>query len=795
MDYFIHALTIKLPISDMRFRKNIFTLLLSLACTAGIATFSQAQVKPESLSLIPQPVKLTTQKGGFLVQPTTKVYVDPKNDDLMRVGEFLAQHIEQATGNRPELIQRKPKKNGTNLIHLTLLSGKDTLGAEGYTLHVSQSRITLAAKQANGAFFGVQTMRQLLPTKKTTGSALIPALQIVDKPRYGWRGMHLDVTRHFYPVAFVKQYIDYLAMHKLNTFHWHLTDDQGWRIEIKKYPKLTEVGAWRDSTLIGHYWDLPQTYRKRRHGGYYTQEQIKEVVAYAQERFINVVPEIEMPGHALAALAAFPELSCTGGPHKVESKWGIFPDIFCAGNEQTFSFLEDVLTEVMELFPSKVIHIGGDEAPKTRWQKCPKCQKRIKDEKLKDEHELQSYFVQRIEKFVNKNGRTIIGWDEILEGGLAPNAYVMSWRGTKGGIAAAKEKHYVVMSPGAPLYFDHYQGERDLEPTAIHGFNPLSKVYAFEPTPRELSADEKKYILGAQANVWTEYIQTEEHIEYMVFPRISALSEVLWTPAKLKDWKSFQNRMQEQYKRYDAMGINYARSAFNVRQQLQIDTASNKATVTFETDAADVSIHYTLDGYEPNAKSQVYKGPFTLNKTATIKAVSVVDGKRVGKVSTRQFDAHKAFNKPFLHATTPHQSFGKASKLVDGLYGSTDQYDGNWVGFLGRDAEFLIDLQKVQHVKRLSTNFMQHIGYRIFLPTQVEYALSVDGKTYVTVDVIDDPNPLNAEGIMTHEVATTIPLTRARYVRIKVRNVGESPEQYPSTGQKTWLMIDEIVVE
>ncbi|MBX0332678.1 family 20 glycosylhydrolase [Pontibacter sp. HSC-14F20] len=779
----------------MTFRKNILTLLLSIFCTAGIATLSQAQVKPESLSLIPQPVKLTTQKGGFLVQPSTKVYVDPKNDDLLRVGEFLAQHIEGATGHKPEVIQKKPKKKETNLIYLTLKTDNDTLGAEGYTLDVKQGHITLAAKETHGIFLGIQTMRQLLPAQKTSESALIPALQIVDKPRYIWRGMHLDVTRHFFPVEFVKQYIDYLAMHKLNSFHWHLTDDQGWRIEIKKYPKLTEVGAWRDSTLIGHYWDLPQTYRKRRHGGYYTQEQIKEVVKYAQDRFINVVPEIEMPGHALAALAAYPELSCTGGPHKVESKWGIFPDIFCAGNEQTFTFLENVLTEVMELFPSKVIHVGGDEAPKTRWKVCPKCQKRIADEGLKDEHELQSYFVQRMEKFANKNGRIIIGWDEILEGGLAPNAYVMSWRGTKGGIAAAKEKHYVVMSPGTPLYFDYYQGERDLEPTTIHGYNPLSKVYAYDPTPSELSAEEKKYILGAQANMWTEYVSTEGHLEYMVFPRISALSEVLWTPAKLKDWKSFQNRMTEQYKRYDALGVNYARSAFNVIQQLQVDTASNRANVTFETDAADVTIHYTLDGSEPNTRSQVYKGPFSLNKTATIKAGSFVDGKLVGKVSTRTFEAHKALNKNITLTTPAHQNFASQSKLVDGLKGSTDQYDGHWVGFLDTDVEAIVDLGKEQPIKRMSTSFMQNIGYRIFLPVQVEYALSVDGIRYVTVDTIDDPNPLGAEGITTHEVAATIPLTRARFVKVKVRSVGVSPDKYPSVGQKTWLMLDEIVVE
>ncbi|WP_018479437.1 beta-N-acetylhexosaminidase [Pontibacter roseus] len=781
----------------MDFRKKILTLALTMACAAGIAGLTPvlAQVKPESLALIPQPVKLTTQQGSFPLQASTKIYVDPKNEDLLRVGQFLAQNIEQASGIKPEVLQQKPKKKATNLVHLTLEVANDTLGAEGYTLSVTPSRITLGAKEAHGAFLGMQTLKQLLPTQKTAAPVAIPALQIVDKPRYTWRGMHLDVTRHFFPVEFVKQYIDYLAMHKMNSFHWHLTDDQGWRIEIKKHPRLTEVGAYRDSTLIGHYWDLPQHYKKERHGGYYTQEQIKDVVKYAQDRFINVVPEIEMPGHALAALAAYPELSCTGGPHKVEAKWGIFPDIFCAGNEQTFAFLEDVLTEVMALFPSKVIHVGGDEAPKTRWKVCPKCQKRIADEKLKDEHELQSYFVQRMEKFVNKHGRIIIGWDEILEGGLAPNAYVMSWRGTKGGIAAAKQKHYVVMSPGIPLYFDYYQGERSLEPIAIHGYNSLQHVYNFEPTPAELAADEKKYILGIQANLWTEYIPTTEHIEYMVFPRISALSEVQWTPAKQKNWKGFQNRMQEQYKRYDALGINYSRSAFNVQQQLEIDSVRGAAKVMFKTDAANAKLHYTLDGTEPSTTSKEYTQPFTLNKTATIKAGSFVDGKLIGKVSTKTFEAHKGFSKSIDLVIPAHQNFAPKAKLVNGVKGSTDQYDGHWTGFLGTDMEAVIDLQKVQPIIRLSTNFMQNIGYRIFLPAQVEYSVSEDGKDYKTVDVITNANPLDAEGIMTHEVASTIPVTRARYVKVKAKNVGQSPAKYPSAGQKTWLMVDEIVVE
>ncbi|GAB3821660.1 family 20 glycosylhydrolase [Pontibacter rugosus] len=621
----------------------------------------------------------------------------------------------------------------------------------------------------------------------------LPAVSITDKPRYEWRGMHLDVVRHFFPVEFVKQYIDYLAMHKLNTFHWHLTDDQGWRIEIKKYPKLTEVGAWRDSTLIGHYWDLPQTYDNTRHGGFYTQEQIKEVVKYAQERYITVVPEIEMPGHAVAALAAYPELSCSGGPFKVEGKWGIFKDVFCAGNEQTFAFLEDVLTEVIALFPSKYIHVGGDESPKDRWKACAKCQQRMAQEGLKNEHELQSYFVQRMEKFVNSKGRQIIGWDEILEGGLAPNAAVMSWRGTKGGIAAAKQKHYVVMTPGTHLYFDHYQGDRELEPTAIHGYSPLSKVYAFEPTPAELSKEEQQYVLGAQANLWTEYIPTEEHVEYMVMPRMAALSEVLWTQENQKNWDDFKQRMQRQYQRYDALGVKYARSAYQVRQQIKSNIKSNTATVSFETDAAGADIFYTLDGSTPTAKSLKYTKPFVLNKAAEVKAGSFVDGKLVGQVTSKVYDASKALHKKISLTSAPSSSFAAPAILVNGLHGTTDQYDGQWLGLLEKDLEAVIDLQQVQPISKISSSYFQHIGYRVFLPTEVNYAVSEDGKKYKTVKVMRHTN--EEEGIMRKAVAAEFPETKTRYVKITARNVGVSPAQYPSAGQKAWLMVDEVTVE
>lgn len=450
------------------------------------------------------------------------------------------------------------KENGNDIkeIHLKLGRG---LKKGAYELDVTAHKISISAGHADGIFYGIQSILQLV---HHSGDGQISAMKIKDQPRFSWRGMHLDVSRHFFTVDELKKYLDYMAMYKMNSFHWHLTEDQGWRIEIKKHPKLTELGAWRDGTMIGAYSN--HQYDTIRYGGFYTQEEIKEVVAYAAQRHINVVPEIEMPGHSLAALTAYPEYSCTGGPFEVAQKWGVFDDVYCAGNDATFTFLQDILDEVLALFPSEYIHIGGDECPKTRWKECSKCQKRIADEGLKDEHELQSYFIQRIEKYVNSKGRKIIGWDEILEGGLAPNAAVMSWRGTEGGIAAAKAGHEAVMSPGSPCYFDHYQAEdKANEPHAIGGFNPLHKVYAYEPIPTALSKEESKFILGAQANVWTEYMKTFEHVEYMALPRMSALAEVLWTQPELKDYTDYLERLKQHSAILDKMGINYAKHFLN----------------------------------------------------------------------------------------------------------------------------------------------------------------------------------------------------------------------------------------
>lgn len=507
------------------------------------------------LKIVPKPVSVKTVNTFFALKENTVIRLQSEDDAVYDAAEYLQKALQEKTGLQLEVLPAGGRPDSR--IVLRQVNGDDEIGEEGYRLNVAENELVISGNSAAGIFYGVQTLRQIL-TRGDDNSWGAPGTEIVDAPRFSWRGMHLDVGRSFFPVSFVKKYIDLIAMHKMNTFHWHLTEDQGWRIEIKKYPLLTEVGAFRDESLIGHYRDKPRTYDGKRYGGFYTQEEVKEVVEYARKRFVNVVPEIEMPGHARAALAAYPELSCTGGPHSVAKLWGVHEDIFCAGNDKTFTLLEDVMTEVLALFPSKFIHVGGDEAPKKRWEACEKCQRRIQENGLKDTHELQSYFIKHFDKFLDERDRRLIGWDEILEGGLAAGATVMSWRGTEGGITAANAGHDVVMTPTTHVYFDYYQSEdQEKEPLAIGGFLPLEKVYGFDPVPENIAADKKHHILGAQGNVWTEYITTPEVVEYMAVPRMTALSEVVWTTVEGRDFADFRKRLDSFLMHLKDNGYNY----------------------------------------------------------------------------------------------------------------------------------------------------------------------------------------------------------------------------------------------
>jgi len=528
-------------------------ILISLFfCVYAFSTFSQNEY-----NIIPIPRKLEAQSGVFTVNEKTIIV---GNSNWQQVAELLNTQLNNVGGWRKKIVINSSKKVSNSIQFIQ----DESIVEEGYKLEVSPKQVIISSKTAKGAFYGVQSLLQLLPTEvfkdaKSEGIKwTIPCCKIEDAPRYSYRGLHLDVGRHFSPVSFIKKYIDLLALHKFNTFHWHLTEDQGWRIEIKKYPKLTEIGSKRKETLVGKYGS--EKYDGKEYGGFYTQEEVKEVVAYAQSKFITIVPEIEMPGHSQAALAAYPEFGCNQDKiYQVLTTWGVSKDVFCP-REETFTFLENVLSEVIDLFPGQYIHIGGDECPKDQWKTSRFCQGLMKKEGLKDEHELQSYFIRRIDKFITAKGRKMIGWDEILEGGLSPNATVMSWRGEEGGIAAAKENHDVIMTPGTYLYLDHYQADPKTEPLAIGGFLPIEKVYSYEPSPKELTEEQTKKIIGIQGNVWTEYMPTTSSIEYMAYPRACAVAEVAWSDKSLKNYDNFKNRLKKHVERLGNMNVNYAKS-------------------------------------------------------------------------------------------------------------------------------------------------------------------------------------------------------------------------------------------
>ena len=733
------------------------------------------------INVIPKPVKTTAINNNFSLNPKTIIVANNTNSFEV---QFLKESIKQQTGL--ELITKNSHKIGSR-IHLILEPDSQFPNKEAYQLNILGDRAVIYASSNQGLFYGIQTLLQLIPFTTNATEIKLDNLMMDDIPKFQWRGMHLDVSRHFFSKEFIKKYIDYLAMYKMNTFHWHLTDDQGWRIEIKKYPKLTEVGSWRNGSMIGHYTD--QTFDDIRYGGFYTQEEIKEIVAYAKERHITIVPEIEMPGHALAALASYPEFSCTGGPFEVGKTWGVLEDVFCPKDE-TFTFLENILAEVITLFPSEYIHIGGDECPKVRWKSCPHCQKRIKDEKLKDEHELQSYFIQRIEKFVNSKGRKIIGWDEILEGGLAPNAAVMSWRGTEGGIAAAKQKHFVVMSPGSHCYFDHYQGEPKNEPIAFGGYTNVEKVYSFNPIPKELSEEESKYILGAQANVWTEYINTPEHIEYMVFPRIAALAEVLWGTSNPNEYKVFETRLIQHFERYEKKGINYSKAIFEVTSKVQ--PAENG--VAFELKSVNPSgIKYTTNGSEPNANSISYEKPILVTKNQTIKAAYFENGKAKSATIEQPFFITKSTGKKIELEHQPHENYGIGGSftLVDGMKGNPSKFGRDWLGFWGKDLNATIDLEKLETISKISINTLLSEGSWIYYPKEIQFLVSNDGINYQSIQIISQKEIETKKG----KVVIEFPKLKAKFIKIVAINNGIIVDGKPGAGSNSWLFVDEISVE
>ena len=757
---------------------------------------STAMGQTADFNIIPQPQQVVADASApFVLNTNTVIYVQTNSQDMKRNATMLASYIQQATGIRPtigKLVKGSPA--------IILSIDKTISNAEGYRLNSDAKQIRIAGASAAGVFYGIQTLRKSLPLCNGKATQVsIPAVHITDAPRFAYRGTHLDVSRHFVTADSIRQFIDMLALHNINRFHWHLTDDQGWRIEIKKYPLLTKIGAKREQTVIGHntgkYDGIP-------YDGFYTQQQIRDIVKYAADRYITIVPEIDLPGHMQAALAAYPELGCTGGPYKVWQKWGISDDVLCAGNDKVLAFIDNVLKEVTQLFPSKYIHVGGDECPKVRWKDCPKCQARIKALHLeaKDGHSaeerLQSYVITHASNYLKSLGRNTIGWDEILEGGLAEGATVMSWRGEAGGIAAAKQNHDVVMTPNSYLYFDDYQSlDKANEPQAIGGYLPLQRVYSYEPMPEELTAEEARHIIGVQANIWTEYMPTFKHMQYMALPRVAALSEVQWTQPQLKDYTDFTNRLIGLTHLYDRLGYNYAKHLYNVNIHIDSDTKWQEIVVHMTT-AGDAEIRYTLDGSQPTASSTLYTGAIHLQKSAKIRAAAFRNGKS-SSVTAQDVTFSKATACPvkLLQPTHKSYTFNGGTALTDGLVGDKGFGTGRWLGFSGNDLEAVIDLKKPTEVSSVSLNTCVDKGSWIFDARNIEVSLSTDGVNFTSVAKHSLPamEKNSADNINTYELKFS--QTKARYIKVYATSEHNIPDWHSGKGKPAFLFVDEISVK
>ena len=764
-----------------------------LLCLTVCHTLQKEVVFTENdLNIIPQPQSMVLGKGYFQFSQETVFVIDPA---LMPARLPFLKQFERASGFKFSL--QKVALSGSSVV----IDTDKSLPKEGYTLAVTPQQISIKAADYNGALYALQTLRQLLPNEVESSELvkrdwLVPAVTISDAPQYQWRGLMLDVSRHFFPKEYILKTLDRMAMLKLNTFHFHLVDNEGWRIEIKKYPKLTEVGAWRVDQE-DKLWDErtpnpanafanPATAPKK-YGGFYTQEDIKEIVAYATARGITVIPEIEMPAHAMSAIAAYPELSCHKRPIGVPSGavWPI-TDIYCAGQEETFDFIEEVLTEVLALFPSQYIHIGGDEATHTEWEHCPKCQLRMKEHQLKNVHQLQSYFIRRIDDFLTSKGRTLVGWDEIMDGGLAKNAVVMNWRGIEVGKKALAQGNPIVLT--SDCYIDNYQGLPDYEPQANGGYLPLKKLYNYN-LEKEALADasvEKSKVLGTQANLWAEHVGSTEHSEYMLFPRLLALAEISWTNDKLKDWDSFMRRTQHFMQRMDVMGIHYARSVYQV-----VPTVENKEGniyLKLECEVPNADIRYAL-GDTPIEKGEKYTSPIAIKGTTTYKA-AVFSANATNTITSGQITFHKAIGKPVSYSPLYHKSYQGQGEgtLTNVIRGTKNFHDGQWLGWLGDDVTLTLDLGETTEVNEVRIGAMDAQSSGIYFPERLTVALSADGKNYREVAAQEEPCTIKGKPSLKDFVLKFDPQS-TRYLQIQLKNVKTPPK-----GGDAWLFIDEILI-
>ncbi len=763
---------------------GVFALGLLLQSCKGDATVASYQIIP-----IVQSISESGQTS-FELSSSTQI-VSGTDAKMVQNAEFLAQFIKASTGLTLEVVAEGSAKGNIVLA----VEGGDN--SEGYTLTVNGEGVTISGASPAGVFYGIQTLRKSIPVQPTS-TVELPSVVINDAPRFSYRGVHLDVGRHFYSMDEIKKFIDMMALHNMNRLHWHLTEDQGWRLEIKKYPLLTEIGSKRKETVIG---GNSGKYDGKPYGGFYTQDQAREIVKYAMDRHIEVIPEIDLPGHMQAALSAYPDFGCTGGPYEVWTQWGVSDNVLCAGNEQALLFVEDVLAEVIDIFPSKYIHIGGDECPKTQWAKCPKCQAKIKELGIKGdkahskEEYLQSYVIKRAEKFLNDKDRHIIGWDEILEGGLSETATVMAWRGEAEGLKAAKMGNNVIMSPNSYLYFDYYQTtDTENEPLAIGGYLPIERVYSYEPLNAALNEQEAKHIVGVQANHWSEYMPTYAQVEYMALPRWAALAEVQWSPAKLKNYENFLERIPQLLAIYNQMGYNYAKHLFDVNVNFAVDTDKGAVMATLST-LNDAPIYYTTDGSTPSASSQLYTEPVALNTNGVFKAIAIrptgesrvfSDSITLSKSSAKKITANQPINMQY--------EYNGITTLVDGLKGGGNYKTGRWIAFAGNDLDATIDLGSEQEISSAAISANVAMYDWVFCPRSFTVEVSTDGKTFTKVASENYPAMKQTDRNGLHHYQVDFPATKAKYVRVVVGSERSIPAWHSGNGKSGYLFVDEISI-
>jgi hexosaminidase len=773
---------------------NYLSIIIGFVLLSACQTKSDKVYTEADIQIIPKVETLQLKSGVFNFNEATKFVVS--NESQKPAAQLLINKFKSAAQLELSVSDQSTEKNA-------VIFKVDTgLDSEYYILDVAEKQITISASDNSGFLYAVQSLRQLLPTAIESKTFVpnvnwqVPNLKIQDGPRFKWRGLMLDLSRHFFDKNYLKETIDALSLLKMNVLHLHLVDDQGWRIEIKKYPKLTDIGAWRVDQE-GKPWNsrtLNSPDEKGTYGGFLTQKELKEVVAYAELKGVEVIPEIEMPAHVSSAIAAYPELACFDNPKQIAVPSGaLWPitDIYCAGKEHTFEFLEDVLTEVMTVFPSKYIHIGGDEATKTHWKACPYCQKRIKDEHLENVEELQSYFIKRIEKFINSKGKKLIGWDEILEGGLAPDATVMSWRGFKGGLEAAAQGHDVVMTPVSHSYFDYYQGPPELEPVAGGSVTTVSKVYQFDPVVESMTVEEAKHVLGGQANLWAEHVPTESHSQYMIFPRLTALAETVWSPKSLINWEDFSKRLPSAFERYEYLGINYAKSSFIVTSEMETNLDSKTVSLILHNEYVESDIRYALNNEPLNSASKHYTSPIVLDTTTVVKASLFKNDSLVGYVFKDTIAFHEAVAHKVDYKTIYHDRYtgSGAFNLTNTLRGTKNFRDGRWQAWLNTPLEVVIDLEIEKPISQVILGSMENQKNGIYYPNFIEVLVSKDGINFESVGSIKNTFALDEEPKL-KDFKLGFESQNTRFIKVKA-----SIAQNTENTKERWLFVDEVLVD